>query len=156
MDPHWTQLRQTHSIYFISISPKMFKCCSKNIVLLCGALKPHLTSCLSLHSCREQIQEPTEEELLCQLHQHPHLHLHWWHMHWQVNPIAIYCTTAVVDVNVVLPCVTIETSSTGFCYWSKTTTCCCLTCAKTSCGESLRWFQVSSHWWAVMSIRKRS
>uniref|UniRef100_A0A672ZA64 Ion transport domain-containing protein n=1 Tax=Sphaeramia orbicularis TaxID=375764 RepID=A0A672ZA64_9TELE len=26
---------------------------------------------------REQIQEPTEEELLCQLHQHPHLHLHW-------------------------------------------------------------------------------
>uniref|UniRef100_A0A7N6FGZ6 Ion transport domain-containing protein n=1 Tax=Anabas testudineus TaxID=64144 RepID=A0A7N6FGZ6_ANATE len=27
--------------------------------------------------CREQIQEPTEEELLCQLHQHPHLHLHW-------------------------------------------------------------------------------
>lgn len=29
--------------------------------------------------CREQIQEPTEEELLCQLHQHPHLHLHWWH-----------------------------------------------------------------------------
>lgn len=24
-----------------------------------------------------QIQEPTEEELLCQLHQHPHLHLHW-------------------------------------------------------------------------------
>ncbi|KAF7642525.1 hypothetical protein LDENG_00256350 [Lucifuga dentata] len=26
---------------------------------------------------REQIQEPTEEELLSQLHQHPHLHLHW-------------------------------------------------------------------------------
>ncbi|XP_034382532.1 two pore calcium channel protein 2 isoform X2 [Cyclopterus lumpus] len=26
---------------------------------------------------REQIQEPTEEELLCQLNQHPHLHLHW-------------------------------------------------------------------------------
>uniref|UniRef100_UPI0037E99954 two pore channel protein 2 n=1 Tax=Semicossyphus pulcher TaxID=241346 RepID=UPI0037E99954 len=26
---------------------------------------------------KEQIQEPTEEELLCQLHQHPHLHLHW-------------------------------------------------------------------------------
>ncbi|XP_028258515.1 two pore channel protein 2 [Parambassis ranga] len=26
---------------------------------------------------REQIQEPTEEELLCQLHQHPHLHLQW-------------------------------------------------------------------------------
>ncbi|XP_049908560.1 two pore channel protein 2 [Epinephelus moara] len=26
---------------------------------------------------REQIQEPTEEELLCQLHQHPHLQLHW-------------------------------------------------------------------------------
>ncbi|CAJ1048603.1 two pore calcium channel protein 2 [Xyrichtys novacula] len=26
---------------------------------------------------REQIQEPTEEELICQLHQHPHLHLHW-------------------------------------------------------------------------------
>lgn len=26
---------------------------------------------------REQVQEPTEEELLCQLHQHPHLHLHW-------------------------------------------------------------------------------
>ncbi|XP_034064300.1 two pore calcium channel protein 2 [Gymnodraco acuticeps] len=26
---------------------------------------------------REQIKEPTEEELLCQLHQHPHLHLHW-------------------------------------------------------------------------------
>ncbi|XP_037608085.1 two pore calcium channel protein 2 [Sebastes umbrosus] len=26
---------------------------------------------------REQIQEPTEEELLCQLHQHPHLHLDW-------------------------------------------------------------------------------
>ncbi|XP_022599950.1 two pore calcium channel protein 2 isoform X1 [Seriola dumerili] len=25
---------------------------------------------------KEQIQEPTEEELLCQLHQHPHLHLH--------------------------------------------------------------------------------
>ncbi|XP_076011631.1 two pore channel protein 2 [Genypterus blacodes] len=25
---------------------------------------------------REQIQEPTEEELLCQLHQHRHLHLH--------------------------------------------------------------------------------
>ncbi|XP_068588098.1 two pore channel protein 2 [Cebidichthys violaceus] len=26
---------------------------------------------------REQIQEPTEEELRCQLNQHPHLHLHW-------------------------------------------------------------------------------
>uniref|UniRef100_A0A672GPT4 Ion transport domain-containing protein n=1 Tax=Salarias fasciatus TaxID=181472 RepID=A0A672GPT4_SALFA len=26
---------------------------------------------------REQIQEPTEEELVCQLHQHPHLHLQW-------------------------------------------------------------------------------
>uniref|UniRef100_A0A668AHI9 Two pore channel protein 2 n=1 Tax=Myripristis murdjan TaxID=586833 RepID=A0A668AHI9_9TELE len=26
---------------------------------------------------KEQIQEPTEEELLSQLHQHPHLHLHW-------------------------------------------------------------------------------
>ncbi|KAM8763185.1 two pore channel protein 2 isoform 3-T3 [Acanthopagrus schlegelii] len=26
---------------------------------------------------KEQIQEPTEEELLCQLHQHPHLNLHW-------------------------------------------------------------------------------
>ncbi|XP_056268387.1 two pore channel protein 2 isoform X2 [Pseudoliparis swirei] len=26
---------------------------------------------------REQIKEPTEEELLCQLNQHPHLHLHW-------------------------------------------------------------------------------
>ncbi|XP_068429989.1 two pore channel protein 2 [Clinocottus analis] len=26
---------------------------------------------------REQIQEPTEEELLCQLNRHPHLHLHW-------------------------------------------------------------------------------
>uniref|UniRef100_A0AAQ4P9S7 Ion transport domain-containing protein n=1 Tax=Gasterosteus aculeatus aculeatus TaxID=481459 RepID=A0AAQ4P9S7_GASAC len=26
---------------------------------------------------REQIQEPTEEELLCQLNLHPHLHLHW-------------------------------------------------------------------------------
>ncbi|XP_073320266.1 two pore channel protein 2 [Pagrus major] len=26
---------------------------------------------------KEKIQEPTEEELLCQLHQHPHLHLHW-------------------------------------------------------------------------------
>uniref|UniRef100_A0A3B3HRZ0 Two pore segment channel 2 n=1 Tax=Oryzias latipes TaxID=8090 RepID=A0A3B3HRZ0_ORYLA len=26
---------------------------------------------------REQIQEPTEEELLCQLHRHPHLHLQW-------------------------------------------------------------------------------
>ncbi|XP_042277813.1 two pore calcium channel protein 2 isoform X2 [Thunnus maccoyii] len=26
---------------------------------------------------KEQIQEPTEEELLCQLHRHPHLHLHW-------------------------------------------------------------------------------
>lgn len=26
---------------------------------------------------KEQIQEPTEEELLCQLHQHPHLHLRW-------------------------------------------------------------------------------
>uniref|UniRef100_A0A8D3D3C1 Ion transport domain-containing protein n=1 Tax=Scophthalmus maximus TaxID=52904 RepID=A0A8D3D3C1_SCOMX len=25
---------------------------------------------------KEQIQEPTEEELTCQLHQHPHLHLH--------------------------------------------------------------------------------
>ncbi|XP_070759013.1 two pore channel protein 2 [Enoplosus armatus] len=30
---------------------------------------------------KEQIQEPTEEELLCQLHQHPHLHLHWSHAH---------------------------------------------------------------------------
>ncbi|KAM9409779.1 two pore channel protein 2 [Pholidichthys leucotaenia] len=26
---------------------------------------------------REQIQEPTEEELVCQLHQHPHLRLRW-------------------------------------------------------------------------------
>ncbi|XP_030580020.1 two pore channel protein 2 [Archocentrus centrarchus] len=26
---------------------------------------------------RGQIQEPTEEELVCQLHQHPHLHLQW-------------------------------------------------------------------------------
>lgn len=26
---------------------------------------------------REQIQEPTEEELVCQLHQHPHLQLQW-------------------------------------------------------------------------------
>ncbi|KAM3876875.1 two pore channel protein 2 [Diretmus argenteus] len=26
---------------------------------------------------KEQIKEPTEEELLSQLHQHPHLHLHW-------------------------------------------------------------------------------
>lgn len=26
---------------------------------------------------KEQIQEPTEEELLSQLHQHPHLHLNW-------------------------------------------------------------------------------
>ncbi|KAM4596987.1 two pore channel protein 2 isoform 1-T1 [Fundulus diaphanus] len=26
---------------------------------------------------KEQIQEPTEEELVCQLHQHPHLQLHW-------------------------------------------------------------------------------
>ncbi|XP_067350545.1 two pore channel protein 2 isoform X2 [Channa argus] len=30
---------------------------------------------------KEQIQEPTEEELLCQLHQHPHLHLRWTHTH---------------------------------------------------------------------------
>lgn len=30
---------------------------------------------------REQIQEPTEEELVCQLHQHPHLHIQWWHQH---------------------------------------------------------------------------
>ncbi|XP_061819819.1 two pore channel protein 2 isoform X1 [Nerophis lumbriciformis] len=28
---------------------------------------------------KEQIKEPTEEELLCQLQQHPHLHLHWEH-----------------------------------------------------------------------------
>ncbi|XP_054627385.1 two pore channel protein 2 isoform X1 [Dunckerocampus dactyliophorus] len=28
---------------------------------------------------KEQIKEPTEEELLCQLKQHPHLHLHWEH-----------------------------------------------------------------------------
>ncbi|KAM4743585.1 two pore channel protein 2 isoform 2-T2 [Anableps anableps] len=26
---------------------------------------------------KEQIQEPTEEELVCQLHKHPHLHLDW-------------------------------------------------------------------------------
>ncbi|XP_057696207.1 two pore channel protein 2-like isoform X6 [Corythoichthys intestinalis] len=26
---------------------------------------------------KEQVKEPTEEELLCQLQQHPHLHLHW-------------------------------------------------------------------------------
>uniref|UniRef100_A0A669FBP9 Two pore segment channel 2 n=1 Tax=Oreochromis niloticus TaxID=8128 RepID=A0A669FBP9_ORENI len=26
---------------------------------------------------REQVQEPTEEELVCQLHQHPHLQLQW-------------------------------------------------------------------------------
>ncbi|XP_037553589.1 two pore calcium channel protein 2 [Nematolebias whitei] len=26
---------------------------------------------------KEQIQEPTEEELVCQLHQHPHLHIQW-------------------------------------------------------------------------------
>ncbi|KAI4830340.1 hypothetical protein KUCAC02_001976 [Chaenocephalus aceratus] len=26
---------------------------------------------------RQQIKEPTEEELICQLHKHPHLHLHW-------------------------------------------------------------------------------
>lgn len=26
---------------------------------------------------KEQIQEPSEEELVCQLHQHPHLHLDW-------------------------------------------------------------------------------
>ncbi|XP_053728783.1 two pore channel protein 2 [Synchiropus splendidus] len=26
---------------------------------------------------KEQVQEPTEEELLCRLHQHPHLTLHW-------------------------------------------------------------------------------
>uniref|UniRef100_A0A8C2WAV1 Two pore segment channel 2 n=1 Tax=Cyclopterus lumpus TaxID=8103 RepID=A0A8C2WAV1_CYCLU len=33
-----------------------------------------------MHTCMyevKQIQEPTEEELLCQLNQHPHLHLHW-------------------------------------------------------------------------------
>lgn len=28
--------------------------------------------------CRSQIQEPTEEELLCQLRKHPHLELHGW------------------------------------------------------------------------------
>ncbi|XP_077375430.1 two pore channel protein 2 [Festucalex cinctus] len=28
---------------------------------------------------REQVKEPTEEELLCQLQQHHHLHLHWGH-----------------------------------------------------------------------------
>ncbi|XP_061526582.1 two pore channel protein 2 isoform X2 [Phycodurus eques] len=28
---------------------------------------------------KEQVKEPTEEELLCQLQQHPHLHLHWGH-----------------------------------------------------------------------------
>ncbi|TRZ01941.1 hypothetical protein DNTS_032274 [Danionella cerebrum] len=26
---------------------------------------------------REHVQEPTEEELVAQLHQHPHLHLSW-------------------------------------------------------------------------------
>ncbi|XP_019735401.1 two pore channel protein 2 isoform X2 [Hippocampus comes] len=28
---------------------------------------------------KEQVKEPTEEELLCQLQQHRHLHLHWGH-----------------------------------------------------------------------------
>ncbi|XP_077419200.1 two pore channel protein 2 isoform X2 [Vanacampus margaritifer] len=28
---------------------------------------------------KEQVKEPTEEELLCQLQQHHHLHLHWGH-----------------------------------------------------------------------------
>ncbi|XP_070819926.1 two pore channel protein 2 [Chaetodon trifascialis] len=32
---------------------------------------------------KAQIQEPTEEELLCQLHQHPHLHLQWSGTHTQ-------------------------------------------------------------------------
>uniref|UniRef100_A0A3B5MH99 Ion transport domain-containing protein n=1 Tax=Xiphophorus couchianus TaxID=32473 RepID=A0A3B5MH99_9TELE len=35
---------------------------------------------------REQIQEPTEEELACQLHQHPHLHLEWRHEHQNIRP----------------------------------------------------------------------
>uniref|UniRef100_A0AAQ4PVV8 Ion transport domain-containing protein n=1 Tax=Gasterosteus aculeatus aculeatus TaxID=481459 RepID=A0AAQ4PVV8_GASAC len=30
-----------------------------------------------LEAYSQQIQEPTEEELLCQLNLHPHLHLHW-------------------------------------------------------------------------------
>uniref|UniRef100_A0A3P9QG27 Two pore segment channel 2 n=1 Tax=Poecilia reticulata TaxID=8081 RepID=A0A3P9QG27_POERE len=34
---------------------------------------------------REQIQEPTEEELVCQLHQHPHLHLEWRHEHQNIR-----------------------------------------------------------------------
>uniref|UniRef100_A0A3B5QFX2 Two pore segment channel 2 n=1 Tax=Xiphophorus maculatus TaxID=8083 RepID=A0A3B5QFX2_XIPMA len=32
------------------------------------------------------IQEPTEEELACQLHQHPHLHLEWRHEHQNIRP----------------------------------------------------------------------
>ncbi|PWA32810.1 hypothetical protein CCH79_00018059 [Gambusia affinis] len=35
---------------------------------------------------KEQIQEPTEEELACQLHQHPHLHLEWRHEHQNIRP----------------------------------------------------------------------
>ncbi|XP_008403239.1 two pore channel protein 2 isoform X3 [Poecilia reticulata] len=34
---------------------------------------------------KEQIQEPTEEELVCQLHQHPHLHLEWRHEHQNIR-----------------------------------------------------------------------
>uniref|UniRef100_A0A3B3TMU3 Two pore segment channel 2 n=1 Tax=Poecilia latipinna TaxID=48699 RepID=A0A3B3TMU3_9TELE len=34
---------------------------------------------------KEQIQEPTEEELVCQLHQHPHLHLEWRHEHQNIT-----------------------------------------------------------------------
>uniref|UniRef100_A0A7N6C134 Two pore channel protein 2 n=1 Tax=Anabas testudineus TaxID=64144 RepID=A0A7N6C134_ANATE len=56
-------------------------------VALILEVSAHTSPCCTSHQCflsfsrhsrlLEQIQEPTEEELLCQLHQHPHLHLHW-------------------------------------------------------------------------------
>lgn len=53
-----------------------------NFILL-KSIWNHNNSDWSFSHCRSQIQEPTEEELLCELRKHPHLELNEWHLSTQ-------------------------------------------------------------------------
>lgn len=64
-----------------------------NFILL-KSIWSHNNSDWSFSHCRSQIQEPTEEELLCELRKHPHLELNEWHLSTQIfffSPSRLSC-----------------------------------------------------------------
>lgn len=60
-----------------------------NFILL-KSIWSHSNSHWSFSHCRSQIQEPTEEELLCELRKHPHLELNEWHTDFSPTLIKLW------------------------------------------------------------------